>query len=67
MDFQFNFYVFQCNYSSNYLYLFLVIFFSLMIVVWADHGDDISLQYAGTPALKRDLVRYLLLLFISHF
>ncbi|KAJ8647170.1 hypothetical protein MRB53_000193 [Persea americana] len=27
-------------------------------ILWANHGDDISLQYAGTPALKRDLVRY---------
>ncbi|XP_068646601.1 phosphoinositide phosphatase SAC6-like [Aristolochia californica] len=26
--------------------------------VWAYHGDDISMQYAGTPALKRDLVRH---------
>ncbi|XP_058108077.1 phosphoinositide phosphatase SAC6-like isoform X2 [Magnolia sinica] len=27
-------------------------------ILWANHGDDISLQYSGTPALKRDLVRY---------
>nr|PNR49381.1 hypothetical protein PHYPA_011277 [Physcomitrium patens] len=25
--------------------------------VWADNGDDISMQYAGTPALKGDFVR----------
>lgn len=27
--------------------------------VWANHGDDISIQYSGTPALKGDFVRYL--------
>lgn len=26
--------------------------------MWADNGDDISMQYAGTPALKGDFVRY---------
>lgn len=26
--------------------------------VWANHGDDISLQYSGTGALKGDFVRY---------
>ncbi|KAL1199801.1 Phosphoinositide phosphatase SAC8 [Cardamine amara subsp. amara] len=26
--------------------------------IWAEHGDEISLQYAGTYALKGDLVRY---------
>ncbi|GKA54732.1 phosphoinositide phosphatase SAC6-like protein, partial [Tanacetum coccineum] len=25
-------------------------------VLWANHGDDISLQYSGTPALKGDFV-----------
>ncbi|CAH9133499.1 unnamed protein product [Cuscuta epithymum] len=25
--------------------------------LWADHGDDISIQYSGTPALKGDFVR----------
>ncbi|KAH0716830.1 hypothetical protein KY290_013398 [Solanum tuberosum] len=25
--------------------------------VWANHGDDISIQYSGTPALKGDFVR----------
>lgn len=28
--------------------------------VWANHGDDISIQYSGTPALKGDFVRYVL-------
>lgn len=27
-------------------------------ILWVDHGDEISLEYAGTHALKRDLVRY---------
>ncbi|XP_009601928.1 phosphoinositide phosphatase SAC6-like [Nicotiana tomentosiformis] len=27
-------------------------------ILWANHGDDISLQYSGTPALKGDFVRY---------
>ncbi|KAG9453480.1 hypothetical protein H6P81_006384 [Aristolochia fimbriata] len=27
-------------------------------ILWADHGDEISLEYSGTNALKRDLVRY---------
>ena len=26
--------------------------------MWADNGDDISIQYSGTPALKGDFVRY---------
>ncbi|KAJ8476758.1 hypothetical protein OPV22_020485 [Ensete ventricosum] len=26
--------------------------------LWAEHGDEISLEYAGTHALKGDLVRY---------
>lgn len=27
-------------------------------ILWAEHGDEISLEYAGTHALKGDLVRY---------
>ncbi|CAL0330803.1 unnamed protein product [Lupinus luteus] len=27
-------------------------------ILWANHGDDISVQYSGTPALKGDFVRY---------
>ncbi|OAY65446.1 Phosphoinositide phosphatase SAC7 [Ananas comosus] len=27
-------------------------------IMWANHGDDISIQYSGTPALKGDFVRY---------
>lgn len=27
-------------------------------IMWVEHGDEISLEYAGTHALKRDLVRY---------
>ncbi|KAL8168325.1 hypothetical protein V2J09_009824 [Rumex salicifolius] len=26
-------------------------------IMWATHGDDISIQYSGTPALKGDFVR----------
>ncbi|KAL7143740.1 hypothetical protein ABFS83_08G212900 [Erythranthe nasuta] len=26
-------------------------------ILWANHGDDISIQYAGTPAMKGDFVR----------
>ncbi|GAB2209405.1 hypothetical protein Droror1_Dr00026619 [Drosera rotundifolia] len=26
--------------------------------LWINHGDEISLEYAGTAALKRDLLRY---------
>lgn len=28
------------------------------LIVWAEQGDEISLQYAGTYALKGDLVRW---------
>ncbi|XP_028795290.1 phosphoinositide phosphatase SAC6 [Neltuma alba] len=27
-------------------------------ILWADHGDDISVQYSGTPALKGDFTRF---------
>ncbi|GLT39343.1 hypothetical protein SLA2020_135410 [Shorea laevis] len=27
-------------------------------ILWASHGDDISIQYSRTPALKGDFVRY---------
>ncbi|URE00109.1 SacI domain, partial [Musa troglodytarum] len=27
-------------------------------IIWANHGDHISIQYSGTPALKGDFVRY---------
>lgn len=27
-------------------------------ILWAEHGDEISLEYTGTLALKGDLVRY---------
>lgn len=35
------------------LFFFLVLF----MTVWVEHGDEISLEYSGTHALKRDLVR----------
>ncbi|CAI9753324.1 unnamed protein product [Fraxinus pennsylvanica] len=27
-------------------------------ILWANHGDEVSIQYSGTPALKGDFVRY---------
>ncbi|GMH30028.1 hypothetical protein Nepgr_031871 [Nepenthes gracilis] len=27
-------------------------------ILWVEHGDEISVEYAGTNALKRDVVRY---------
>ncbi|RWW30532.1 hypothetical protein GW17_00004894 [Ensete ventricosum] len=27
-------------------------------ILWANHGDEISIQYSGTPALKGDFVRH---------
>jgi hypothetical protein len=27
------------------------------VTVWANHGDEISIQYSGTQALKGDFVR----------
>jgi len=35
------------------------------IVVWVNQGDEISLEYTGTHALKRDLVRYVMSLLSS--
>ncbi|KZV19616.1 hypothetical protein F511_10519 [Dorcoceras hygrometricum] len=32
--------------------------FELFRTLWVDQGDEISLEYSGTHALKRDLVRY---------
>lgn len=32
--------------------------FEMFKILWVDHGDEISLEYAGTHALKGDLVRY---------
>ncbi|KAL2250393.1 UNVERIFIED_CONTAM: Phosphoinositide phosphatase SAC8 [Sesamum indicum] len=32
--------------------------FEIFKTLWVDHGDEISLEYSGTHALKRDLVRY---------
>lgn len=29
----------------------------VIFAVWVDQGDEISLEYSGTHALKRDLVR----------
>ncbi|KAL3617490.1 Phosphoinositide phosphatase sac8 [Castilleja foliolosa] len=32
--------------------------FEIFKTLWVDHGDEISLEYSGTHALKRDLVRF---------
>ncbi|KAM3340480.1 phosphoinositide phosphatase SAC8 [Capsicum galapagoense] len=32
--------------------------FEIFKTMWVDQGDEISLEYSGTHALKRDLVRY---------
>lgn len=40
----------------NYVFSFIINHFSLTLV-WAEQGDEISLGYAGTHALKGDLVR----------
>ncbi|XP_047981088.1 phosphoinositide phosphatase SAC8 isoform X2 [Salvia hispanica] len=32
--------------------------FEVFKTLWVEHGDEISLEYSGTHALKRDLVRY---------
>lgn len=37
---------------------FDICFLNCLSLVWANHGDDISIQYSGTPALKGDFVRY---------
>lgn len=40
------------------LFFSYVFILQLQISVWANHGDDVSIQYSGTPALKGDFVRY---------
>jgi hypothetical protein len=32
--------------------------FETFKTLWVNHGDEVSLEYAGTHALKRDLLRY---------
>lgn len=32
--------------------------YDMFKILWVEHGDEISLEYAGTHALKGDLVRY---------
>eukprot|EP00252_Welwitschia_mirabilis_P015203 TRINITY_DN3344_c0_g2_i1.p1 TRINITY_DN3344_c0_g2~~TRINITY_DN3344_c0_g2_i1.p1 ORF type:complete len:369 (-),score=59.90 TRINITY_DN3344_c0_g2_i1:112-1218(-) len=33
-------------------------FYQNFRILWADHGDELSIQYSGTHALKGDFVRY---------
>jgi hypothetical protein len=44
--------------SSIHLYEIYPCFELYFVLVWAEQGDEISLEYAGTHALKGDLVRY---------
>lgn len=44
------------NLPVSYVLSFIINNFSLTLV-WAEQGDEISLGYAGTHALKGDLVR----------
>jgi hypothetical protein len=37
---------------------FFIYEFFLLHLVWADNADVVSLQYAGTGALKTDYTRY---------
>ncbi|CAH2043013.1 unnamed protein product [Thlaspi arvense] len=48
------------HHVSPRLFALLLILYGQMqsMIVWANHGDDISIQYSGTPALKGDFVRY---------
>lgn len=36
---------------------FLTVSFMLFLAVWVEQGDEISIEYSGTHALKRDLVK----------
>lgn len=38
-------------------YSYALFWTSSFLIVWVEQGDEISLEYAGTHALKRDLVR----------
>ncbi|CAN4126223.1 unnamed protein product [Withania somnifera] len=44
--------------SSNESISTLTEDFEIFKTMWVDQGDEISLEYSGTHALKRDLVRY---------
>ncbi|KAL0847738.1 hypothetical protein Bca101_020985 [Brassica carinata] len=51
--------VFVANLILQYLDVnFQNLLMHLRLSVWANHGDDVSIQYSGTPALKGDFVRY---------
>ncbi|MCO5586247.1 hypothetical protein L7F22_040186 [Adiantum nelumboides] len=44
--------------EENYLQVLIERWQEMLSAVWATHGDDISIQYSGTQALKGDFVRY---------
>lgn len=54
---------FECDYSSNVCYK--LFFYLFLFSVWANHGDEISIQYSGTPALKGDFVRLFSCIFLK--
>lgn len=41
-----------------FLYFVITGLIYFLYSVWANHGDEISIQYSGTPALKGDFTRY---------
>ncbi|CAN6923437.1 unnamed protein product [Brassica oleracea] len=49
----------KSNIAPEYIDLNLeILLMRFRLSVWANHGDDVSIQYSGTPALKGDFVRY---------
>lgn len=59
MDFMLNSFVYQWHGENPVFSVFGPELNFVLLLVWVEQGDEISLEYAGTHALKRDLVRYL--------
>jgi hypothetical protein len=49
---------FYCKKMIYFIRFFINSAISFLSSVWANHGDEISIQYSGTPALKGDFTRY---------
>ncbi|KAJ9545179.1 hypothetical protein OSB04_024886 [Centaurea solstitialis] len=47
-----------CLFPESNICLVLIWNNLLLLTVWVDQGDEISLEYSGTNALKGDIVRY---------
>ena len=48
----------KSNIAPEYIDVNLeILLMRFRLSVWANHGDDVSIQYSGTPALKGDFVR----------